>query len=154
MTKFHEDRAKIVDFLLMANFGTCAIFFLVSLYIVCFHTLSGLGCTDQNVNQEIGGYTIIWAPLYVPNEKFCVCFYILEHIWANFSKQKFYVSISINHLSITLSSSITNFTYIWSTGILDWKNDAYPPISWFTFWSVQPKVLKVWKQMIYHWKAL
>ena len=24
----------------------------------------------------------------------------------------------------------------------------------FTFWSVQPKTLRVWKQMIYHWKAL
>ena len=24
-------------------------------YVVCFHTFIGLGCTDQNVNQEIGG---------------------------------------------------------------------------------------------------
>ena len=31
-----------------------------------------------------------------------------------------------------------------------WKNDAYPPISWFTFWSVHPKVLKV----IFQFKAL
>ena len=26
MTKFHEERAKIVDLLLMANFGTCIVF--------------------------------------------------------------------------------------------------------------------------------
>ena len=32
------------------------------------------------------------------------------------------------------------------------KNGKYPPISWFTFWSVQPKSIIVWKQMIYHWK--
>ena len=33
--------------------------------IVCFHTFSGLGFTDQNVYQEIGEYTIIWALLYL-----------------------------------------------------------------------------------------
>ena len=27
LTKFHEDKTKIVDFLLMANFWKCAIFF-------------------------------------------------------------------------------------------------------------------------------
>merc|ERR1712020_299721 len=27
LTKFHEDRTKIVDFLLMSNFGTCLVFF-------------------------------------------------------------------------------------------------------------------------------
>lgn len=30
---------------------------------------------------------------------------------------------------------------------------VYPPISCPTFWSVQPKVPRVWKQMIYHPKA-
>ena len=34
-------------------------------YIVCFHTLSGLGCTDQNVNQEIGGYVAFLSRLYM-----------------------------------------------------------------------------------------
>ena len=34
MTKFHEDRAKIVDYLLMANFGTGVIFFNQSLEIM------------------------------------------------------------------------------------------------------------------------
>ena len=33
-------------------------------YIVCFHTLSTLGCTDQNVNQEIGGYAPFFQRLY------------------------------------------------------------------------------------------
>ena len=27
MTKFHEERAKIVDLLLMVNFGMCAVFY-------------------------------------------------------------------------------------------------------------------------------
>ena len=46
----------------LTNFGKFKIFlhFLLQFYgafqwyIVCFHTLSGLGCTDQNLNQEIG----------------------------------------------------------------------------------------------------
>ena len=32
---------------------------------VCFHTLSDLGYTDQNVNQEIRGCTIICTQLYI-----------------------------------------------------------------------------------------
>ena len=33
--------------------------------IVCFHTLSGLCCTDQNVNQEIRGCVSFFPRLYV-----------------------------------------------------------------------------------------
>ena len=40
-------------------------------YIVCFHTLIGLGCTDQNVNQEIGGYAGFLSRLYTVNENQC-----------------------------------------------------------------------------------
>ena len=35
-----------------------------------------------------------------------------------------------------------------------WKNDAYLLISRFTFWFGKPKVLRVWKQTMYHWKTL
>ena len=39
MTKFHVDRAKIVDFLLLANFGTCIIFFysVFKIKLECFN---------------------------------------------------------------------------------------------------------------------
>ena len=33
-------------------------------YIVCFLILFGLGCTDQNVNEEIGGYASFFQRLY------------------------------------------------------------------------------------------
>ena len=67
----------------LTNFGKFQIFFLHFLlqfyrafqwYIICFHTFSTLGCTDQNVNQEIGGYasffqrlydTFIWLPSFM-----------------------------------------------------------------------------------------
>ena len=34
-------------------------------YIVCFHTLNGLGCADQNVNQEIKGCISFFRRLYM-----------------------------------------------------------------------------------------
>ena len=56
----------------LTNFGKFQIFFLHLLlqfysafqwYIICFHTFSSLGCTDQNINQEIGRCTIICTQL-------------------------------------------------------------------------------------------
>ena len=64
----------------LTNFGKFKKFFLHFLlqfyrafqwYIVCFHTLIGLGCTDQNVNQEIGGYVGFLSRLYTVNENEC-----------------------------------------------------------------------------------
>ena len=58
----------------LTNFGKFEIFFLHFLmqfyrafqwYIIWFHTLIGLGCTDQNVNQEIGGHLPFFGRLYV-----------------------------------------------------------------------------------------
>ena len=49
-----------------------------------------------------------------------------------------------------LAENFTNCTAIYSRG----KKDTHPLISWFTFWTVQPKPLRVWEQTIYHWKAL
>ena len=64
----------------LTNFGKFKIFFLHFLlqfyrafqwYIVCFHTLSTLGCTDQNVNQEIGGYAPFFQRLYFMVNNYC-----------------------------------------------------------------------------------
>ena len=51
LTKFHEDRAKIVEFLLIANFGMCAVFFYSD-----FKTrtdVSGLTYNDVRLTSDI-----------------------------------------------------------------------------------------------------
>ena len=42
----------------------------------------------------------------------------------------------------------------WCTCCCCFHRNTYSKISSQTFWSVQPKPLRVWKQTIYHWKAL
>ena len=47
LTKFHKDRAKIVDFLLIANFGMCAVFFYSDFIIdsyICIWSISSINC--------------------------------------------------------------------------------------------------------------
>ena len=60
----------------LTNFRKVKIFFSFLLqfyrafqwYIVCFHSLNGLGCTNQNVNQEIRGCISFIRRLYLGQE--------------------------------------------------------------------------------------
>ena len=62
LTNFGKFKKKFLYFLLQFHRA-------FQCYIVCSHTLIGLGCTDQNVNQEIGGYVSFFRRLYIDIEK-------------------------------------------------------------------------------------
>ena len=65
-TAFSKNALKIGQILENSNFF---LHFLLQFYrafqwyIIYFHTLRGLGCTDQNINQEIRGCVSFFLPL-------------------------------------------------------------------------------------------
>ena len=71
LTKFHEDRAKIADFLLIANFGMCAVFFYSDFrkypqkgYVLVSNILKVLICNMQHLrkfDKVQNGYTLGWV---------------------------------------------------------------------------------------------
>ena len=73
MTKFHEERTKIVDLLLTANFGRCALFFTQSLNEFnptsevqnigngAFQNTPFANIPFANGSFPNGGYSCLWA---------------------------------------------------------------------------------------------
>ena len=57
-TKFHEDRTKNVDFLLMANSDMCLIFFIQALYII-IKSLSFFSFTGGEQLQNIDSFPLL-----------------------------------------------------------------------------------------------
>ena len=91
----------------LTNFGKFQFFLLHFLlqfyrafqwYIVCFHTLSDLGCIDQNVNQEIKG---------------CISFFRRLYIKATIGQCVYSMNVSLsNNQSITLFTGICSKLHV------------------------------------------